>query len=261
MSTKFAYFKGCVADQSAKENDMATRAVCKKIGIELKTMPFHCCGGGLVHEVDNYRYRALNEHNLDIAENEGLDIMTICSVCNYSLKLAGREYGRRDLEIKSLEEIVILEIGLEKLKESVVRKFEGTKIAPFYGCKSLRPAEFNPFGDSADPHYLEDIILGLGGNPVKYSNSRKCCGFPNLYVNKDVAIKLSNEILRDATENNAELIITPCPLCQMMLDIYQKKNLRIPVLHFSQFLGLALGISKKELGLGMNMTSTESLTG
>lgn len=263
---KYAYFKGCVADQSAKENDMATRAVCKKLGIELVELPFHCCGGGLIHEVDEAASEKLSTYNFELAEKENLDVMTICSVCNFALKLSDKGQGGTRHHIKSLEEIVILEVGSDEITNLIKRKFKGINIASFYGCKSLRPNDMNPFGDSKDPHYLDDFIKLLGGNPVKYNSSKKCCGFPNLYVDQNLALTMGSKILKDAKANGADIVVTPCPLCQMTLDIYQEKmgklageQFYVPILHFSQLIGLALGIPSEELGLDMNITTAEPL--
>ncbi|MFP3256799.1 MAG: CoB--CoM heterodisulfide reductase iron-sulfur subunit B family protein [Candidatus Nanopusillus acidilobi] len=259
MIKKIAYFNGCVAQQSAKENNMATRAICRKIGIELVDLPFHCCGGGLIHQVDQKTFQELNKYNLNLLLNEKLDVLTICSICNYSLKLAINSENLKMIKVISLEEAIILEFGLDRLEKFIKKRFDNLKIAPFYGCRSLRPKEFNPFNDSLNPYFLKDFISFLGGDPIDYSHSKKCCGFPDLYVNKKIAIKMANDIIYDASNNGSELIVTPCPLCQMMLDIYQNKKAKIPILHFSQMLGIALGIPYKELGLDMNITSTKYL--
>lgn len=263
---KYAYFNGCVSDQSARENDMAARAVSRKLGIELVDLPFNCCGGGLVHEVDVKAAKQLNTYNLELAGREKLDLMTICSVCNFALKLSNSDRGATTHRIKSFEEVVILDIGPERIRNLIKRKLTGINIAPFYGCKSLRPGSMNPFGDSVDPRYLDDFIRLLGGEPVKYNSSKKCCGFPDLYVNRNLALTMGSKILKDARNNNADIIVTPCPLCQMTLDVYQGRmgkisgeSFYIPVLHFSQLLGLALGIPSRELGLNMNITTAEPL--
>lgn len=212
-----------------------------------------------MHEVEPEKFTTLNKYNIDLVQKEKLDILTICSVCNYSLKLAAQRNSLEDQKITSLEELVILEIGVDKLKNLLTNRLNGMKIAPFYGCKSLRPAEFNPLRLSRGPDYLEEFISSLGGSPISYPYARKCCGFPDLYVDKNSAVKITDQVLNSANDNGAEYMMTPCPLCQLTLDIYHSKNLKIPVLHFSQFLGLALGIPWKELGLNMNITTAKSL--
>lgn len=212
-----------------------------------------------MHEVAPERFTSLNMYNIDLVQKEKLDILTICSVCNYSLKLAAQKGNLEDQKITSLEELVILEMGLDNLKNLLTNSLKGMKVAPFYGCKSLRPAEFNQLRISNGPDYLKEVISSLGATPISYPYETKCCGFPDLYVDKDSAVKITDQVLNSANDNGAEYMLTPCPLCQLTLDVYHSKNLKIPVLHFSQFLGLALGIPWKELGLNMNVTSTKSL--
>ena len=159
------------------------------------------------------------------------------------------------------------EIGLEELRARVVRPLTDLRVGPFYGCYIVRPA--NRLGiDDAHPRdsYLGQVVEALGGTVTDYAGSHKCCGFPIITMNKQASLKQAGRHLGDAVDAGADCVVTPCPLCHLNLDLQQPlaekvvgRDLGMPVLHLPQLVGLALGLSPKELGLARHVVKPTSV--
>jgi succinate dehydrogenase / fumarate reductase cytochrome b subunit len=284
---KLAYYPGCVAQESGKELDMATRWVAKALGIELVAFPsFSCCGSGFIDEANEVLNVALNARNLAIAEKAGLDLLTICSTCQGMLTLAnlrladpkikarvegalrplGIEY-RGTTKVKHLLQVLTEDIGLDAVRAKVTRPLDGLKVGAFYGCHLLRPADEMRWESAEEPHSFEDLLAVLGASPVYYRGRVMCCGFPIQFVKPETASKIAGAQIVDAKAHGAEAMATPCPLCHISLDAYQNQAakavghaLDMPVLHLPQVVGLALGASPEELGLQRHLVSTTPVT-
>jgi succinate dehydrogenase / fumarate reductase cytochrome b subunit len=273
---KYALYTGCVAKGAARELLAASLAACKKLGIELVEMTdAACCGAGVIGEDNPMVADILNARTFSLAEGQGLDIMNICTTCqgvhrkaqrklsknpaymkrvNAELKKeTGREY-KGTVKVKHFYEVLLQEIGLDQLRQKVVRPLQGLKVAPFYGCYATRPPEVNDLADPDDPDELEKLITTLGATPVDYPERLKCCGFPIMMMNRDNSLKLAGNAVAGAKDAGADLIVTPCPLCHLNLDSYQPqfaarmgRKLGIPILHIPQLVALALGCSAAEL--------------
>jgi succinate dehydrogenase / fumarate reductase cytochrome b subunit len=163
--------------------------------------------------------------------------------------------------------LLVEEIGLDAVREKVVRPLEGLRIAPFYGCYIVRPTK--RLGISVDlprDRYLDDLIAALGAEPVEYAGARKCCGFPVITMNRTTSLRQAGRHLADAIDAGADCLVTPCPLCHLNLDMQQpaaqkfvERDLGIPVLHLPQMVGLALGLEPKELGMGKHVVATDDV--
>ena len=281
---KLAYYPGCLAQESAKELDMATRYVCRSLGIELVEFPnFSCCGSGFVDEANEVLNIAINARNLAIAERAGLDILTICSTCQGMLTLAkvrmqdpavkgrvdaalkplGIEY-RGTVEVKHLLRVLTEDVGLPAIKAKVKRPLQGMKVGAFYGCHLLRPADEMQSESGEEPHSFEDLIAAVGATPVDYRGRVMCCGFPILFVKPNTANSIAGRQILDAKAHGADAMATPCPLCHTSLDAYQNqagkevgRHLDMPVFHLPQVVALALGASPEELGLSRHLVRTD----
>jgi succinate dehydrogenase / fumarate reductase cytochrome b subunit len=284
---KLAYYPGCVAQESGKELDMATRWVAKALGIELVAFPsFSCCGSGFIDEANEVLNVALNARNLAIAEKAGLDLLTICSTCQGMLTLANLRLGdpkikarvegalrplgieyRGTTKVKHLLQVLTEDIGLDAVRAKVTRPLDGLKVGAFYGCHLLRPADEMRWESAEEPHSFEDLLAVLGASPVYYRGRVMCCGFPIQFVKPETASKIAGSQIVDAKAHGAEAMATPCPLCHISLDAYQNQAakavghaLDMPVLHLPQVVGLALGASPEELGLQRHLVSTTPVT-
>ncbi|MDD5088511.1 MAG: heterodisulfide reductase-related iron-sulfur binding cluster, partial [bacterium] len=160
----------------------------------------------------------------------------------------------KPVEVRHPLDILVNSIGIKKIAEQSSYLFEGLKIAPYYGCQIVRPVYH--FDDLDDPTTMDDLLRGLGGDVVNYPCKVRCCGGMLMTTFEDVALDLNHRLLSAAEENGADVIVTLCPLCQMNLEAYQSKiNERfgakhhLPIVYFTQLVGLALGIEPKKLGL------------
>ena len=287
MALKFALYPGCAAKGATPELYQSTMAIVGRLGIEVVELAASsCCGAGVVTEAEPDVALALNARNFAQAERLGLDIMTICGTCQGVMGAANKrlksEPGLLDrinrlmepdgiayrgtIQVKHLLWIVVREIGLRQLGAQVVKPLQGLRIAPFYGCYILRPSWDLGFDDPENPTSLEQVIRALGGEAVAYAGRTKCCGFPIILEKEAVAMAMSGANMKEAKDQGADCMVTPCPLCHMSLDIYQDRAgqavntaLNLPILHLPQLLGLAMGISSRELGLARHLIPVDSI--
>ncbi|MDE2765641.1 MAG: CoB--CoM heterodisulfide reductase iron-sulfur subunit B family protein [Chloroflexota bacterium] len=284
---KYAFYPGCVARGGTPELYDSTIAVAAKLGIELdEIVGAACTGAGVLQEKGLKLGDTLNARTFALAERMGLTtILTICSTCqgvmsqanhrllndaaylaeiNEELKPEGLEYTGR-VVVKHLVWVLVEEVGLDTLRPLVVNPLPSLKVAPFYGCYILRPSwalglDENPGRE----FYLERIIEACGAEPVNFPGRTKCCGFPILLINEANSTAMVGNHTASAKEHGADAMVTPCPLCHLNLDGYQPKaaaqrgeKIGLPILHLPQLLGLAFGISPKELGLQKHIVSAK----
>ena len=229
---------------------------------------------------------ALNARTFAQAEALGLDVMTICCTCQGVMSAANKrlktEAGILDrinpllapeglayhgqVQVKHLLWVVVREIGLARLGSLVSLPMSDFRIAPFYGCYILRPSWDLGFDDPENPQSLEPVIKAVGGEPVAYTGRTKCCGFPIILEKEAIAVAMAGAHLKEAKEEGADFMVTPCPLCHMSLDIYQERagrsvnrQLDLPILHLPQLLGLAMGLGAKDLGLSHHVIPVDSI--
>lgn len=284
---KYAYFPGCAAKSAAPELYLSTAEVAKKLGIELVELTAaSCCGAGILDEENPFLNVVLNARTFAQAEELNLDIVTICSTCqgvmgqvrrqleddsklmtktNETLDKLHLQYKGR-VKIKHLLWALIEDYGLENLESQVIKPLKSVKVAPFYGCYLLRPEEGVSFEDHEKPSSLESLINVLGGETVHYDGEDKCCGFPILFVEHKTSLIMAASYLNNAKQNGAQFMVTPCPLCHLSLDTYQKKaektsktRISLPVIHLPQLVGMALGIDPRKLGLSKHIVSAEKI--
>ncbi len=287
MLLKYALFTGCAAKGATPELYESTMAVIGRLGIEvIELAAASCCGAGVVGEADPDVALALSARTFAQAEQLGLDVMTICGTCQGVMGAANRRLktepgllerinrllGQDGLayqgkvQVKHLLWIVVREVGLRRLAEQVRVPLSEWRIAPFYGCYILRPSWDLGFDDPEQPTSLERVIRAVGGEAVAYPGRTKCCGFPVILEKEAIAVAMAGRNMKEAKEERADCMVTPCPLCHMSLDIYQERAgravntaLNLPILHLPQLLGLAMGVPTKELGLARHLVPVDSL--
>jgi succinate dehydrogenase / fumarate reductase cytochrome b subunit len=285
---KFALFTGCVAKGATRELMLSTMKSAEGLGIEFVEMKSaSCCGAGVVSEKNPLLADALNARTIAIAEEQGLDLVTICSPCqgilkktechvdsdpaykekvNTVLEGGGHQYAGGKVKIQHFANVLGTEEGLTLLRDKVKRPLTGLKTAAFYGCYVLRPSGLSLYEDPDNPTGMEEIFKILGATPVYYESRTKCCGFPIIMMNKDASHDMAGNALIDAIDSGADCVVTGCPLCHLSLDAYQpeidkmnKKGCSIPILHLPQLVALALGYSPQELGMDKHIISTTRL--
>jgi heterodisulfide reductase subunit B len=280
---RFGYYPGCSLLSTAKEYDVSLRAVFKHLDIELVEIEdWNCCGA--VHADVNNANAAITlpARNLALAEAQGIDtILAPCSGCYKNLRRASKavqtskesremvnESLMGDLQLNGNIEVLhplymlTQQYGLKRIKEQVVKPLTDWRIASYYGCMLTRPKDV--FDSTERPTGMDALITVLRGEEVNYPMKAKCCGGALALSHGDVTARLSADILLSAKDAGADVVALACPMCHMALDIYQGKaekvvnaSFDLPVLYFTQLMGLAFGIDKSELGLNRHLVSPE----
>lgn len=289
---KVAYWPGCVSRGFAPELHGSMARVAPLLDIELVELDrAACCGAGVIAEHNQELADTLNARTFALAQQEiagGAELMmNICSTCqgaqsecqerldgntpyrdhvNTTLAAEGLKY-EKGISNKHFLWLLVEEIGLDAVRAKVTRPLKDLRVGPFYGCYIVRPT--NRLGiDESHPRdtYLHQLIDALGGTVVDYAGQYKCCGFPIITMNKEMSLKQAGRHVGDATDANADCLVTPCPLCHLNLDLQQPaaaavvgRPLHMPVLHLPQLLGLALGLDPKELGMNKHVVKPSSV--
>lgn len=276
---KYFYYPGCSLEGSAVEYDVSTRALMAALGAELVEIEdWTCCGASAADAASPLLALALPARNIALAERSGVraDILAPCSACYLNLRKASDRMARdpdalagvnavleveglhaeNRLRVRHLLDVLARDVGGDGVAPLVKRPLTGIKVAPYYGCQALRP--FRDFDDPERPRSMDPLIEALGAEVHDWSVGARCCGAGLMTTKKPLALELAGQILDAA--RGADCIVTACPMCQMNLDCYQKKisglrgrDLGISVLYLPQLMGLALGLSEKDLALDRNM--------
>ncbi|MBF0181412.1 MAG: CoB--CoM heterodisulfide reductase iron-sulfur subunit B family protein [Magnetococcales bacterium] len=278
MSIQFAYYPGCAAQQVQKEADAAARAVARELGIVLHDMPRStCCGAVSLRETKPAFSLAVAARILSEAEESGRHLVTICNTCLQTLTQANHRFKNEPELLEKINQVIVQagvrpykatinvyhllwvitdQLDPKTVKAKVVKPLNGLKVAPFYGCHNLRPAEIfdSKAGEEAD--HLDRLILLLGGRPVAYDGHDKCCGFHVMLSDKVEMRSMVAKNCLNAKDAGAELMITPCTLCDMSMGSFQKpaeqvagKVIELPEMNFAQLIAVAFGLDESAAGL------------
>ena len=289
---KLAYWPGCVSRGFTPELHGSMARVAELLDIELVTLDrANCCGAGVIAEHNQELADTLNARTFALAQQvEGAQMMmNICSTCqgaqsecqerldadtayrshiNEHLDPEGLAYEKNSAWWnKNFLWLLVEEIGLDTLRERVARPLTGLRVAPFYGCYIVRPQSRLGFDERPERDlYLEQVIEAIGATPVDYAGKHKCCGFPLITMNRTTSLRQAGRHIADAIDADADCMVTPCPLCHLNLDLQQpdaakfvERDLGMPVLHFPQLVGLALGLEPKELGMNKHVVATDEV--
>jgi heterodisulfide reductase subunit B len=283
----YTYYPGCSLESAHRSYSESVIKVFKHLGCNLIELEdWNCCGATAYMSVKETLSFAISARNLALAEKYQRDIVAPCSSCytvlnktnnylkelpdfhskvNECLKEAGLNYNL-SLKVRHPLDVLVNDIGIDKIKEKAVNNLKGLRIANYYGCQIVRPEK--GFDDREEPITMDNLFAALGAVNVYFPFKVKCCGGMLMTTYEDVALKLSKEIIASAVENKADCIVTTCPLCQMNLEAYQDEinkeynsNFNMPILFFTQVLGLAFGFNEKELGIDKNLTEGIKLNG
>ena len=272
---KYSYYPGCSQEGSALDYGKSTQAICAALGIALRDIPaWSCCGSTPAHAVDEELSAALCVRNLDIAAKDGADlVITPCPSCLSNLRAAlyrmrDEHFRRRVNELldepasenlpdaTSVMQLIGRLHDAEDIEKRVVRPLKGIKIAPYYGCLMSRPAKIMEFGDPENPTLMETLLAACGAEIIDFPLKTVCCGAASGIPERSLTALNSGRILALATEMGADVIAVACPLCQMNLDLRQKQAAKamnrifdMPVMYFTQLMGLAMNIAPEHLGI------------
>jgi heterodisulfide reductase subunit B len=274
---QYPYFPGCClsAEGFGKAFDWSMHGVNKVLGLEFKKIPdWNCCGSvpyDTLHEQASF---AVCARNLALAEQMGGDLVAPCSSCyvflsrtnqyiqkypdikkgvEEALKAGGLEY-HGNVKVRKVLDVYVNDVGYTAIAAKVKKNLDGLKVACYYGCQEVRPI----FGKDHPeyPKYMDKLVTALGAVPVNFPLKSRCCGGSLIISEEDASFELIKKLLDSAIENGAEVMVTGCPLCQLNIDAYQsmvnrkyKTDYHLPVLFFTQLMGVAYGLDEKELGL------------
>ncbi len=272
---KYTYYPGCSVKATAKMYQESIEAVAESFGLELEELDdWNCCGATAYMSVKELMSFAISARNLALAEPFHRDVVTPCSACylvlnktnvyfseypklrkklGQVLEAGGLSYSG-NLRVRHILDVIYNDVGGEKIASKMKRSLEGLRVAPYYGCQIVRPEM--GFDDPDDPTSMDELIEVLGATSIDFSLKTKCCGASLMGTEEKIALQLCRELLANAETAGAHCIVTLCPLCHMNLDVYQGKvnrlfgtRFKIPILYFTQLIGLAMGYSFKDLGL------------
>jgi len=274
---RFTYYPGCASSSFAKEHDFSSRAVSRLLGIDLIELEnWNCFGADSVRSVDRFTSVVLPARNLALAEKANLDLLVTCPGCyqvfsrvhelceadgslkakvNASLSSLDLTYSGK-ARARHLLDVVVNDIGLTKISQGVKKRLVSIKAVPYYGCQHAGFPKSARFDDPQRPQALSKLIAALGAEPVAFPNATKCCGGPLFMTHPKAASQMTRKLLRTAKDAGGQCIVTACELCHFNLDARQPaiatlyaENYSIPIVHFTQLLGLGLGLDRKTLGL------------
>ena len=226
--------------------------------------------------IDHELALTLAARNLSLAEQEGLNILTLCNGCFGTLNKANKtlkedkeererinkylaEFGmefKGTIEVKHLVHVLAEDVGFEKIKDAVKKPLSSLRVAQHTGCHLVRPKKLIEKDDPENPTLLKELIKLTGAKPLDYMDEAECCGNPIIGVNESIPFQMAKEKLEHIRAVGAQALITVCPFCHMMYDMNQPRierafneKFNIPVLHYPQLLGLAMGFTPEELAL------------
>jgi heterodisulfide reductase subunit B2 len=293
--TKFTWYPGCSSEGAAVHLDRSLHAVASRVGIEFEPVKdWNCCGASVGHvsggQLPNM---ALSGRNLALARQQGTaDVATPCAACylnthavneklksdetalgrvNEALGAGGLSYNA-DLRVRHICEILVNDVGMDAIKDEVRKPLSGLRIAGWAGCQTVRPFAGTAAGGQYDtydqPKFMDDFAEACGAEPVPYDAARtSCCGGSVSVYSPEKTLHLMRHILKTAVDAKADVISTPCPLCQQNVEMYQdainKKfgdSFNIPVVFYSQVIAVAFGMDpKKDAALDNNMIKPDAL--
>jgi heterodisulfide reductase subunit B len=282
---EYLYYPGCSLESAGKPYDESLRAVFRTLGLGLKELDdWNCCGATMYMSVDETVSLAISARNLALAQKDGnRELVAPCSAC-YTVLLKTNRFLRESPQLKKKVDrilgkaglqydlkvtirhpldVLVNDIGIEAVALAAKRSLEGVTFAPYYGCQIVRPER--GFDDREFPSSMDRLFERLGAKSAYFPLKTRCCGGMLMVTFPRVCLQLVKDLLECAAENDAHCIVTTCPLCQVNVEAYQDRvnkafgtSYEIPVLFFTQLLGLALGCSEKELGLQRSLIALKA---
>jgi heterodisulfide reductase subunit B2 len=276
---KYLYYPGCSLKSTGKPYEESMLAVFSALGQTLEEIDdWNCCGATAYMSISETKAFALSARNFALAEQHNgkgeVNMVVPCAACYLGLNKAQRYLREHDdlrqtvskaladagltyrgkVKVRHPLDVLINDVGEEAIKQRVTQPLKGLKVACYYGCQLIRP--YADFDDQHEPTSMDRIVTALGGKPVDWPLKTRCCGGSLTGTIPDVGLRLSYVLLREAQKRGCDVVITACPLCQFNLECYQPEmsrsndtKINIPVVYFSQLMGVAFGLERRALGL------------
>jgi heterodisulfide reductase subunit B len=281
---RYAYYPGCSLEKNASAYDQSFRAVIDILDQELVELDdWNCCGATEYFSLNPLPAYSLVARNLALTPDGLTDLVAPCSACyinlwktdhnmglypqlntdvNEALAEARMSYEPGRVRVRHALDILVNDVGYDVIASHVKQPLQGLRLAPYYGCFIVRPD--HGFDDPEYPMKLDRLLEALGATVVEYPLKASCCGGHMPQISPEAAYGLIHELIATAATRGADAIVTLCPMCQLNLDVYQSHANRhigtefsIPVLYFTQMMGLAYGLSGEEMGFGQEFVSAQ----
>ncbi|MBN1667779.1 MAG: CoB--CoM heterodisulfide reductase iron-sulfur subunit B family protein [Anaerolineales bacterium] len=281
---KYGYYPGCSLEKNAIAYHQSAMEIAGPFGLEFEEVEdWNCCGATEYMSIDAIPAYALIGRNLALAAQQkpngnGNQLVAPCSACflnlkktdhymgesaeltqqvNTALDAGGLQYQPGSVKVRHLLDIFVNDVGNEAIQKKVTKPLYNLRIAPYYGCLITRPAKTGSFDAPEYPTSLDHLMRTLGATVVDFPLKAHCCGGHMTQISENVALELIRRLLKNAQDYGADVIVTLCPMCQLNLDAYQDSvnkhfgtNFNIPILYFTQMIGLAMGLPAGKLGFG-----------
>ncbi len=291
MNDKYLYYPGCSMESSAKAYSESLAAICEPIGLHLEEInDWNCCGATEYIGISLTPAYSLITRNLALASLQADGTRTVvapCSACylnlakadyymqerpilgenvNTALAAGGLHYDPGSLFIRHLLDVIINDIGLDKVKSKVMRPLTGLRVAPYLGCMVPRPDYEHRWSNPEYPNELDRLLKTLGAEVIDFPLKTHCCGGHMTQIGPNTAFELIRRLVSSADQYKADVMVTLCPMCQMNIDAYQGEmnrhfhtDYRMPIIFFTQLMGLAFGFDAKQLGFGRELVGTREM--
>ncbi len=289
---EYSFYPGCSSQKGASSSNylVSVESMCEELDVQLNQIPdWNCCGASIGYaEGGELPRMALSARNMALSEqaHPQQDIVATCAACwlatrevkdrlledddlmqetNQALAAAGLKVEAKQ-KVRHMVEVLIEDFGYDELGKKVKKPLEGIKIASYVGCQTNRP--FGIDGESFEnPVYLDKLVETLGGESVPdYEKKVQCCGGALAFSEPEKSQAMIKDIIQAAYDHDSDMIVTPCPICQMNVEVYQGHinqkygtKFNIPVVYYSTLMSVAYGRSAKEAGLDGQVVRAKQL--
>jgi heterodisulfide reductase subunit B len=293
MAREYSFYPGCSSQSKASSSNYlkSTQTICEELDIKLNEIPdWNCCSASIGYASGGELPRlALSARNIALSQQAhgNQDIVATCAACWLATRetkerleedpkmMSGANEALGEIGVKiegampktrHMVEVLIEDIGYEEIGSKVKKGLDGLKIAGYVGCQTNRP--FGIDGESFEnPKYLDKMVETLGGTPIdKYDKKVSCCGGALMFSEPEKSQALVKDIIESAYDGGADMIVTPCPVCQMNVEVYQGQinktygtKFNMPVVYYSTLMSVAFGRSAKDAALDGQMIRAKQL--
>jgi heterodisulfide reductase subunit B len=284
--SRYLYYPGCSMDGSGRAYGESLTGVCEQLGVTLAEIDdWNCCGATEYVGVSLSPAYALIARNLAIAaksKQNGEPLVAACSACylnlakadhymkerpllnervNVALDAGGLHYDPGTVEVRHLLEVIMNDVGLDEVRAKVVKPLAGLRVAPYLGCMLPRPDPDNRWKNHERPDDLDRLLAALGADVVDFPLKTECCGGHMTQIAPKVGLELIKRLVDEAEHREADMMVTVCPMCQINIDAYQGEmnamfhtKSKMPIVFFTQLMGIAFGLDPKKMGIGRELT-------
>ena len=289
---EYSYYPGCSSQDGASSSNLkrSIDTMCEELDVKLNEIPdWNCCSASIGYGGGSVLPRmTLSARNIALSEehNPNQDIVATCAACWLATKEAAERFREDEnflqeantalaeanlkltnkTPIRHMAEVLIEDIGYESLASGVKKPLEGIKIAGYVGCQTNRP--FGIDGESFEnPMYLDKMVDALGADSIPtYEKKVQCCGGALAFSEPEKSQEMIKGIIEAAYDNGADMIATPCPLCQANVEIYQDDinakygtKFEMPAVYYSQLISVAYGRNATDAALDGQIIKAKKL--